>query len=86
MTSNPVQFVFGRVRKVFVLRKLTIDTTLDPDVSVLITGSTITGIEESGVWLSRPKSETTSRLANKNTNPHVGIEVAVMVLPDAPGD
>jgi hypothetical protein len=37
--------------------KLTVDTTLDPDVSVLITGSTVTGVEKSGVWLSGPESE-----------------------------
>jgi len=65
---------------------LTIDTTLDPDVSVLITGSTIAGVEESRVWLGGLKSETTPQIMHWNTNPHVGVEVTVMVLPDGPGD
>lgn len=66
--------------------KLTIHTALDPDISVLIAGSTVTGVEESGVWLSDPKSLTISHMTNENTDPHIGIEVTVMVLPDSPGD
>lgn len=66
--------------------RLTIDTTLDPDVSVLITGSTVTSVEESRVWLSSQESSTIPRTTSGNTNPHVGIEVTVMVFPDGPGD
>ena len=68
------------------IRKPTINTTLDPDVSMLIAGSTVTGVEESGVWLSSPKSLTTSDMTSRNTDPHVDIEVTVIIPPDGPGD
>ena len=44
--------------------KLTIDTALNPDVSVLITGSTVTGVEESGVWLNIPRSLTITHMTS----------------------
>lgn len=67
-------------------KKPTIDTALDPDVSVFITGSTVASVEESGIWLGDPKSLTASQATSRNTNPHVGIEVTVVVLPDGPSD
>ena len=66
--------------------ELTIYATLNPDVSVLIAGSTVTGVEESGIWLNRIKSETAPHGTRSKTNPHVSIEVAVVIPPNGPSD
>ena len=66
--------------------KLTIDTTLHPDVPFFVTGSAVTGVEESGVWLSDPKLLMAPHTASRDTNLHVDIKVTVIVPPDSPGD
>ena len=48
---------------------LTIDTTLDQNVSMLITSSTITSVEESGVWLSGSGLETMLRTTCRQYEP-----------------
>lgn len=49
MTSNPqIEHNAQQNRE---HHKLTINTTLNPDISMLITSSTITSIEETRVWL-----------------------------------
>jgi len=61
----PIQPIFSGAST----ERHTVKTTLDPNVSVFITGGTVTSIEKSRVWLSRTESETTLHMMRKKYEP-----------------
>src|SRR5258708_35749119 len=62
-----------------------VHTSFDPDITVLIPSSTITGEVVTGVWLQRGSSNEFYRAVNQ-TNRHVCLKVAFLIPPDGPGN